>query len=213
VHNASPEVYGHLVATDLFGDGYVIPMLDTFNDITQCLGASSVELPKETDFESPDSVEHSGIDESGAETPIKGSTIKCSESGDPTEGPNKDAHPRQIADPKPKSAQTAGKRKPKSSKLRKLKDDRRFNGIKQKFDDNRDKIALNKRSYPELCFQNSWPLEFLRPRHIINKSLFEAKGRVDADGDVINIFSMDFAASSCEVEELKFFIGAVDLKM
>jgi hypothetical protein len=46
VHTNSPQVYGHVVATDLFGDAYIIPMLDTLNDIKECTGASSVELPK-----------------------------------------------------------------------------------------------------------------------------------------------------------------------
>jgi hypothetical protein len=50
VHSNSPEVYGHVVATDLFGDAYVVPMLDTFDDIRKHLGADYVGLPKAGDF-------------------------------------------------------------------------------------------------------------------------------------------------------------------
>jgi hypothetical protein len=45
VHSHSPEVYGHVVATDVFGYAYVIPMLDTFKNIKECMGAADVGLP------------------------------------------------------------------------------------------------------------------------------------------------------------------------
>jgi hypothetical protein len=51
VHNGSPLVFGHVVATDVFGDAYVIPMVDTFDDIKRCMGAKTVELPTAKDFE------------------------------------------------------------------------------------------------------------------------------------------------------------------
>ncbi|KAK8109455.1 hypothetical protein PG999_007592 [Apiospora kogelbergensis] len=38
-------IYGHLVATDIFGGGYVVPFLDAIDDIKERLGASSVMLP------------------------------------------------------------------------------------------------------------------------------------------------------------------------
>lgn len=38
------HVYGHLVAADIFGDGYVVPLLDSLNDIKQCLDATEVVL-------------------------------------------------------------------------------------------------------------------------------------------------------------------------
>jgi hypothetical protein len=50
VHRASPEVYGHVVATDLFGDAYVIPLLDSFGNIKECIGAASIGLPRAEDF-------------------------------------------------------------------------------------------------------------------------------------------------------------------
>jgi len=39
------EVHGHLVASDGFGDGYVIPILDTLEDVKQQFNAASVDLP------------------------------------------------------------------------------------------------------------------------------------------------------------------------
>ena len=49
-HIASSEVYGQVVATDLFGDAYVIPLLDTFEDIKECLGVAIVGLPSDEDL-------------------------------------------------------------------------------------------------------------------------------------------------------------------
>ena len=43
------EVYGHVVATDVFGDGYVVPSHHSMQEIKQRLGAESVKLP--TSFE------------------------------------------------------------------------------------------------------------------------------------------------------------------
>jgi hypothetical protein len=50
VHSHSPEVYGHVVATDLFGDAYVVPILDTFHEIKDIMGAAHVSLPAAEDF-------------------------------------------------------------------------------------------------------------------------------------------------------------------
>ncbi|CAM1510077.1 Fc.00g004120.m01.CDS01 [Cosmosporella sp. VM-42] len=44
------ELYGHLVASDIFGSGYVVPMSDVFSDIKDRLGAQSVELPSVVDI-------------------------------------------------------------------------------------------------------------------------------------------------------------------
>ncbi|KAI0458939.1 hypothetical protein F5B21DRAFT_527756 [Xylaria acuta] len=44
------EVYGQLVASDMFGGGYVIPMADVFSDIKSHLGAQTVELPSFIDI-------------------------------------------------------------------------------------------------------------------------------------------------------------------
>lgn len=43
------EVYGHLVASDVFGSGYVIPLKAIFADIKQSLRAELVTLPKVAD--------------------------------------------------------------------------------------------------------------------------------------------------------------------
>jgi len=50
VHHAAPELYGHIVATDALGDGYVIPALDTFENIRECMGVAAVLLPTRNDF-------------------------------------------------------------------------------------------------------------------------------------------------------------------
>jgi hypothetical protein len=44
-HNAAPEVYGHVIATDILGDAYVMPSVDTLQEIKECMGAKSVRLP------------------------------------------------------------------------------------------------------------------------------------------------------------------------
>ena len=44
------EVYGHVVATDVFGDAYVIPLNSIFADIQRTLGVQSVNLPSTPDF-------------------------------------------------------------------------------------------------------------------------------------------------------------------
>ena len=47
VDSVTHEVYGHVVASDAFGDAYVIPLDDTFRDIRQQLAADQVCLPTE----------------------------------------------------------------------------------------------------------------------------------------------------------------------
>jgi hypothetical protein len=49
-HNAAPEVYGHVVATDILGDAYVMPSVDTLEEIRDCLAAKYVELPHDGNF-------------------------------------------------------------------------------------------------------------------------------------------------------------------
>ncbi len=44
------ELYGHLVASDMFDGGYVIPMADISDDIKRQLYASGVELPSVVDI-------------------------------------------------------------------------------------------------------------------------------------------------------------------
>ncbi|KAK1963125.1 hypothetical protein LY78DRAFT_210727 [Colletotrichum sublineola] len=50
VINRRREVYGHAVADDIFGDVYVVPMTDIFQDIERSLGARSVEMPSNIDL-------------------------------------------------------------------------------------------------------------------------------------------------------------------
>ena len=47
VDSVTHEVYGHVVASDAFGDAYVIPLDNTFRDIRQQLAADQVCLPTE----------------------------------------------------------------------------------------------------------------------------------------------------------------------
>lgn len=47
---ATFEVYGHVVATDMLGDAYVIPLDRTLADIQTFFGAKSVTLPATVDF-------------------------------------------------------------------------------------------------------------------------------------------------------------------
>lgn len=42
-------VYGHVIASDVFGDAYVVPLGATFQDIKQKLNASFVSLPNTTE--------------------------------------------------------------------------------------------------------------------------------------------------------------------
>ncbi|KAL6808354.1 hypothetical protein V8C40DRAFT_259689 [Trichoderma camerunense] len=44
------EVFGHIVATDMLGDAYVIPLQSIFEDIRTCHHAQSVNLPTSPDF-------------------------------------------------------------------------------------------------------------------------------------------------------------------
>ncbi|KAI9688381.1 MAG: hypothetical protein M1822_001330 [Bathelium mastoideum] len=46
------EVFGHVVASDAFGDGYVVPIQATFCDIATRLNAVSVDLPTTVDIAS-----------------------------------------------------------------------------------------------------------------------------------------------------------------
>ena len=59
MHHAAPELYGHVVATDAFGDAYVIPAPDTLKNIQECMGAAAVTLPTHKDFTTTTSGEDS----------------------------------------------------------------------------------------------------------------------------------------------------------
>ena len=43
-------MYGHMVATNTLGHAYVIPVVETFENIRECLGATSVSLPDAEDL-------------------------------------------------------------------------------------------------------------------------------------------------------------------
>ncbi|KAH8773329.1 hypothetical protein BGZ57DRAFT_763572, partial [Hyaloscypha finlandica] len=45
VYQAGLQVYGHVVATDILGDAYVMPAVDTLDEIRDCMGAKFVRLP------------------------------------------------------------------------------------------------------------------------------------------------------------------------
>ena len=45
VHIANSDLYGHVVATNALDQIYVVPVLDTFENMRACLGAISVGLP------------------------------------------------------------------------------------------------------------------------------------------------------------------------
>ena len=49
VDSVTHEVYGHVVASDAFGDAYVIPLDNTFRDMKQHLAANEVCLPTESE--------------------------------------------------------------------------------------------------------------------------------------------------------------------
>jgi hypothetical protein len=57
------------VATDAFGDAYVLPAPDTFNNIRECIGAISVQLPNESDFLIEKEVKKTTIEQLPAENP------------------------------------------------------------------------------------------------------------------------------------------------
>lgn len=50
VHAGASELYGHVVATSIFGDAYVLPAIDAFENMRKCLGAVSVTLPTTSDL-------------------------------------------------------------------------------------------------------------------------------------------------------------------
>jgi len=72
VDQDTSELYGHLVASDLFGTGYVIPMMNIFDDIKGHLVARVVDLPAVPDFVHeravglPGEAQARGKDEAGA---------------------------------------------------------------------------------------------------------------------------------------------------
>jgi hypothetical protein len=70
VHSAASELYGHVVATDALGDVYVLPALETFENMRECLGAAAVTLPTAHDlrYQKPSRNRKHLIERSGAIT-------------------------------------------------------------------------------------------------------------------------------------------------
>jgi len=50
VDASTDEVYGHVVATDVFGRGYVVPICDSFEDIKNRLSVGWVSLPSQEEI-------------------------------------------------------------------------------------------------------------------------------------------------------------------
>lgn len=50
VNPISLEVYGHVVATDVTGDGYVVPLYQSFREMEEVLGVEAVGLPDTADL-------------------------------------------------------------------------------------------------------------------------------------------------------------------
>ncbi|KAH6838496.1 hypothetical protein B0I37DRAFT_316697 [Chaetomium sp. MPI-CAGE-AT-0009] len=50
VNPVSMEVYGHVVATDVTGDAYVVPLHQSFAEMKGLLGAEAVDLPRTADL-------------------------------------------------------------------------------------------------------------------------------------------------------------------
>lgn len=50
IDSVTQKVYGHLVASAVFGRGYVVPICDSFEDIKDRLSADLVCLPSEADI-------------------------------------------------------------------------------------------------------------------------------------------------------------------
>lgn len=66
VHHAGPQLYGHAVAIDFFGEAYVIPASDTLENVRSCLGAATVTLPQPIDFRTSTSQDNCSIPEPNA---------------------------------------------------------------------------------------------------------------------------------------------------
>ncbi|KAK7992030.1 hypothetical protein PG988_000824 [Apiospora saccharicola] len=67
VNEETLELYGHVVAADAFGGGYIIPITDTMSDIRRYLNATSVSLPSVTDIVSGQASTRGRSDRSTAE--------------------------------------------------------------------------------------------------------------------------------------------------
>jgi len=62
VDHLSGELYGHLVASDAFGIGYVVPIQDVFQDIKLRLSLEAVKLPEPKNIQPDSSSKKTGAD-------------------------------------------------------------------------------------------------------------------------------------------------------
>ncbi|RYP53649.1 hypothetical protein DL768_001429 [Monosporascus sp. mg162] len=72
VNERTLQVYGHVVATDAFGGGYIVPLDETFRDVKNRLSVASVELPSMVDIASVMMLKmaDASFDRSTASTPL-----------------------------------------------------------------------------------------------------------------------------------------------
>ncbi|KAJ4290477.1 hypothetical protein N0V90_010694 [Kalmusia sp. IMI 367209] len=82
VHYAAPQLYGHVVANDLFGDAYVLPAPDVFENIRQCMGAMSVALPSQDDISVNDQRQSVSGDRAAVNTVLESDRVTGSSFGD-----------------------------------------------------------------------------------------------------------------------------------
>ena len=71
ISSTSLRVYGHVVASDVLGDIYVIPMISILQQITACVPESSIRLPQQHDPEvghtKSSNIRHDGAPESSSQ--------------------------------------------------------------------------------------------------------------------------------------------------
>ncbi|KAK8014737.1 hypothetical protein PG990_008033 [Apiospora arundinis] len=89
------EVYGHVVATDAFGGGYVIPIKDTMSDIQRNLNATSVSLPS-TEYVSYEHVARK-VEQESSRTSVTVSTSNQRRLSLPSEPMSKEAEKLDIS--------------------------------------------------------------------------------------------------------------------
>lgn len=186
VHNGSPLVFGHVVATDVFGDAYVIPMVDTFDDIKRCIGAKAVELPTAKDFK---------VQETN-ETPDIQPVI---------EKPAGRTNRRPDADILQKSAfQPPGLQTPPYSTCA----DSHLDNWGIDFHE----LETNEPSCEPICERNMWPTIFLSPRNFREDSWRECHRYPYSDDDLDYFELPGCDANQFKVDVLKDFCRGINLE-
>jgi len=185
VHNGSPLVFGHVVATDVFGDAYVIPMVDTFDDIKRCIGAKAVELPTPKDFKVQETIETPDI-QPFIEKPAGR-----------TNGTDADILQRSAFRP-------LGLQTPPNSTCAESHLDNWGTDFHE--------LEANEPSCESICDRNIWPTTFLSPPKFSDNSWrdnLDYRHRVDE----LDYFSSGgYDADQFKVEVLKDFCRGIDLE-